>query len=161
MEQPPTNKLDGGTMITVGEAKRIAKDWVEAEAPNTPNFRGAFLSGSVIWKDDEDLLLPGSDVDLKIIIDIDPDDSVFEGRLGQKNQYYKGITIETTTSSFQDFSTPEKVLADFAYASHFSVTNILSDPSGKLSKIQKSVEEQFAQKQWVVKRIEGAKEFAQ
>ena len=30
-------------MITVREAKRIAKDWVEAEAPNIPHFRGAFL----------------------------------------------------------------------------------------------------------------------
>ena len=31
-------------MITVREAKRIAQEWVEAEAPNIPQFRGAFLA---------------------------------------------------------------------------------------------------------------------
>ena len=45
---------NGGIMITVREAKRIAQDWVEAEAPNIPNFRGAFLIGSILWKDDDD-----------------------------------------------------------------------------------------------------------
>ena len=146
-------------MITVREAKQIAKEWVEAEAPNIPNFRGAFLTGSLLWKKEHDLFPPSSDVDLKLIVDLDPDDPIFTGELRQKNQSFKGITLETTASSFQNFSTPERVLADFVYASHFSVTNFLSDPSGKLSEIQKAVAAQFARKQWVKSRISGAKEF--
>ena len=149
----------GGIMITVREAKQIAKDWVEAEAPNIPDFRGAFLTGSILWKKDDDPFPPSSDVDLKLIVDLDPNDPIFNGELRQKNQSFKGITLETTASSFQDFSTPERVLADFVDASHFSVTNFLSDPSGKLSEIQKAVAAQFAQKQWVIKRIKGARDF--
>jgi hypothetical protein len=146
-------------MITVREAKQIAKDWVEAEAPNIPNFRGAFLTGSILWKKDTDSFPPTSDVDLTFVVDINPDDPIFRGRLAQKNQSFKGIILETTASSFEKFRTPEQVLADFAYAGHFSVTNFLLDPSGKLSEIQKVITAQFAQKQWVVKRIEGARDF--
>ena len=146
-------------MTTVREAKQIAKDWVEAEAPNIPNFRGAFLTGSILWKEDADPFPSTSDVDLVIVVDNNPDDPIFRGRLAQKNQLFKGIILETAASTFEKFSTPEQVLADFAYASHFSVTNFLFDPSGKLSEIQKVVRAHFAQKQWVVKRIEGARDF--
>jgi hypothetical protein len=52
---------------------------------------------------------------------------------------------------------PESILADFRFACHFSVPNILSDPSGELSKTQNSVAAQYAKKRWVTKRIEGAR----
>jgi hypothetical protein len=94
-----------------------------------------------------------------IIVDIEPNDPIFSGKLRQRNQVFKGITLETTSSSFQDFSTPEQVLANFAYASHFSATDFLSDPSGELSRIQVAVAAQFARKKWVIKRIEGARDF--
>jgi hypothetical protein len=147
-------------MITVREAKRIAKDWVEAEAPSIPNFRGAFLVGSILWKNDDDPLPAASDVDLKVVVDIDPHDPIFDGELRHRNLSFKGITLEPTLSPFQGFCTPEQILADHRYAAHFSIPNIVSDPSGELSKIQKIVEEQFARNKWVVKRIEGARDFA-
>ena len=146
-------------MITVREAKRIAQDWVETKTPSIPNFRGAFLTGSINWKNDDEPLPPASDVDLKIVVDIDPQDQIFEEELRHKNQSVNGITLEPTFNSIQDFSSPEQVLADFRYAAHFTVPNILSDPTGELTKIQKTVAKQFAQKQWVVKRIEGARDF--
>jgi hypothetical protein len=146
-------------MITVREAKQIAKDWVEAESPNIPNFWGAFLTGSILWKNEADPLPSASDVDLKILVDIDPQDLIFERTLRHQNLSLKGITLEPTFNSFQDFSSPEHVLADYRYAAHFTVPNILSDPSGELIKIQKAVARQFAQKLWVVKRIEGARDF--
>jgi len=146
-------------MITVREAKRIAKDWVEAESTSIPNFRGAFLTGSINWKNDEDPLPPASDVDLKVIVDIDSHDPIFEGDLRHQNLSLEGITLEPTFNSIQDFSSPEQVLADYRYAAHFTVPNILSDPSGELTRIQKTVAEQFAMKKWVVKRIDKARDF--
>ncbi len=146
-------------MITVREAKHIAKDWVEAEAPNIPNFRGAFLTGSINWKNDDDPLPPASDVDLKVVVDRDPDDPIFEDKLRHQNQSINGITLEPTFNSFQDFSSPEQILADHRYAAHFSIPNILSDPTGELTKTQKAVAAKFTNKQWVIKRIKGARDF--
>ena len=147
-------------IITVREARRVAKDWVEAEAPNIPNFRGAFLSGSVIWKGNDEPQPPTSDVDLKVVVDMVDPEAIEQQGLIQKYRSYKGILLETTYSPFQRFSSPEKVLADFAYAAHFTRPNIISDPSGDLSKIHKEVSEQFARKKWVIKRIEGERDTA-
>ena len=147
-------------MIKVSEAKRIAKDWVEAEAPNIPNFRAAFLNGSILWKDDHELQPETSDVDLKILMDVDEPEWIHEHGLIQQKRAYKGIILETTFSPFKEFSTPERVLADFVWAAQFSVPNILSDPSGELSVLQKTVAAQFARKKWVIKRIEGARNYA-
>lgn len=147
-------------MTTVQEAKRIAKDWVEVEAPNIPNFRGAFLSGSVIWKDDDEPQPVTSDVDVKILVYIDDPKRIEEQGLIQQYRSYEGITLETTYSPFQRFSSPESVLADFGYAAHFTRSNILSDSTGNLTKIQKAVTAQFAYKKWVIKRIEGTRDIA-
>jgi hypothetical protein len=147
-------------MTTVREAKRIAQDWIDEESDNIPNFRGSFLVGSILWKNDDEPLPATSDVDLKTVVDIDDPKLIEEKGLRHQIHSTKGITLETTFSPFQGFSTPERVLADHRYASHFSIPNILSDPSGELSKVQKAVAEQYAQKKWVVKRIEGARDSA-
>ena len=147
-------------MITVREAKRIAKNWVEAEAPNIPSFHGAFLNGSILWKNDDEPLPTTSDVDIAILVDIDNPELLNEQGLTQQYRSYKGIILETTFSPFQEFSTPDRILANHYYTNNFTVQNILSDPSGQLTKIQKTVAEQYAQKKWVTKRIEGARDFA-
>jgi hypothetical protein len=146
-------------MITVGEAKRIAKDWVEAEANNIPNFQGAFLSGSVIWKNNDDQFPTASDLDIKILVEFKPGDPIFERDLRHRNISFKGITLEPTFSPFEDFCTAEKILANYGYAAHFTVPNILLDPSGELTQIHEAVVRQFPQKKWVIKRIEGARDF--
>jgi hypothetical protein len=58
-------------MITVQEAKRIAQNWVEAKALTIPNFQGAFTIGSVNWKNEGSPFPPASDVDVRIVLDID------------------------------------------------------------------------------------------
>jgi len=144
-------------MVTIREAKRIAQDWVETEAASIPNFRGAFLTGSINWKKDDDPFPSVSDVDLKTLVDNDDPDSLNEQGLIQQYRSYKGIALETTYSPLQGFSSPETDLADYRYAAHFTVPNILSDPTGELIKIQKTIAEQFARKKWVTKRIDGAR----
>jgi hypothetical protein len=147
-------------MITVGEAKQIAKDWVEAEAPNIPNFHGAFLNGSILWKKNDEPLPLTSDVDIAILVDIDNPKLLNEQGLTQQYRSYKGIILETTFSPFREFGTPDRILANHYYTSNFTLPNILSDRSGQLTKIQKTVAEQYTQKKWVTKRIEGARDSA-
>jgi hypothetical protein len=147
-------------MITVRETKRIAKDWVEAEAPNIPNFRGAFLIGSILWKNGNEPQPKTSDVVVRIVVDIDPPTLMSMTELGQEHQIFKGITIDSGFNSIQGINTPEQILTNQNWACNFSVPNILSDPSGQLSKIQKAVSMQFPKKKWGVRRIEEARGIA-
>jgi hypothetical protein len=146
-------------MITVRDAMRIAKEWVEAEAPNIPNFQGAFLNGSILWKNDDEPQPETSDVDVKILVDLDDPKLLSEQGLKQKYKSYKGILLDTTFSLFQEFSTPEQILANYHYGANFTFPNILSDPSGALSKIQKVVASKYEQRKWVTKRVEGARDY--
>jgi hypothetical protein len=148
-------------MIAVGEAKRIAKEWVEAEAPNISNFQGAFLVGSLNFRKQDEPLPPTSDVDVRIVVDFDNRELIYKQGLVQQILMVRGIKLDTGFDPIQEFITPEQVLSNFIYASNFSVPNILSDPTGKLTKLQKAVAEQFASKKWVTKRIEGASGLAQ
>lgn len=97
-------------MITVRGAKRIAKDWVEAQAPIIPNFRAAFLNGSILWKNDDEPQPNTSDVDLKIVMDVDDPEWIHEHGLIQRKRTYRGIILETTFSPFEEFSKPNKSL---------------------------------------------------
>ena len=145
-------------MITVREAKHIAQDWVEAEAPKIPKFRGAFLIGSLNFRNEEESLPPTSDVDVRIVVDIEDPELIYEQGLEQQILTVQGITLDVGFDPIQYFSQAEKVLADFRFACHFSVPNILSDTSGDLSKIQKTVAVQYPRKKWVRTRIEGVRD---
>jgi len=145
-------------MITVSEAKRIAQEWVETEAPSIPNFQGAFLVGSLNFKNEDEPLHLTSDVDIRIVVDIDDPELIYEQGLEQQFLTVQGITLDIGFNSYQDFRQAEKVLADFRFACHFSVPNILSDPSEQLSKIQKAVAAQYPRKKWVRTRIEGVRD---
>jgi len=57
--------------MMVREAREIASDWVENEGCRVPGFSGAFFAGSVNFKAPHDVLSPGSDVDVFIIVDAD------------------------------------------------------------------------------------------
>ena len=99
-------------MVTVGEAKQIAKDWIEAQAPNIPNFRGAFLTGSINWKTETDPLPSASDVDLKIVVDIDPKDPIFE--LSRRALYSAQMSCSFDMPGFEKTYKSEELQKDLA-----------------------------------------------
>jgi hypothetical protein len=99
-------------------------------------------------------------VDVRIVVDIDPSTLTSMTELGQKHYVFKEITIDSGFNSILKTNTPEQILANYYYASSFSVPNILTDPSGQLFKIQQAVSKQFPKVKWVIKRINGMKELA-
>ena len=144
-------------MVTAGKARRIARDWVEQEASKTPGFQGAFLVGSINWRPDDELLPPTSDVDVRIVVDADDREQIAAQGLRQQIRSVQGVTLDLGFDPIQQFGTPEQVLGSPFRACHFSVPNVLSDPSGHLTKIQKTVEMHYAQRKWLTKRVEQAK----
>jgi hypothetical protein len=55
--------------MKVGEAKRVARDWIATEAAALPGFVGAVFHGSVNWLADDEELPPASDLDVMAVFD--------------------------------------------------------------------------------------------
>ena len=57
---------------------------------------------------------------------------------------YKGIVFDPWYDKLTESFSPEALLCNFIMAHHVSVPNILSDPTGNLTTIQKAVSKEYA-----------------
>ena len=147
--------------MTVKNAKEIAQEWVEKRAADFPDFFGAFYVGSINHMKDEDPFPSTSDVDLRIVLDreLPPSLMTVTGDLRQKKIPYKGVILEPLYRSKNAFLEGESFVGKpWAYA--FTVPNVILDPTGQLARIQLEVSKHFAEKKWILKRCENAKDNA-
>ncbi len=141
--------------MKVREVKEIAEQWVSEHAAKIPGFAGAFYTGSITSLPDQEDYNTSSDVDVHIVIDGEkPEDAK------QVKFIYKGIILETIYDSIQQYQAPDQLLASPLWAFHFRVPNIISDPSGQLTALQKAVARDFTKRQWVEKRCQSELQYA-
>lgn len=139
--------------MLVKEAKAIAREWALEEASKTPGFYGAYLIGSALWKPEDQPLPPESDIDIKVVVEGD------ERPQSYTKSVYKGVLIEVSYALSKDYQTPETMLGSYPFAKHFTVQNILADPSGKLTEVQAVVARDYTKRKWAQKRCENALEW--
>ncbi|GEM_PF-4037922 len=137
--------------MNVKDAKVIMKEWVDTHAQTNDDFRGAFYIGSINWMEDEYEIPPSSDVDIKIVLDGG------KPELGLNTFRYRDVLVDITYVGSEELGTAEDILQDFALACHFSTDCIISDPTGKLRQLQYTVSQQYAKRDWVIKRCELAR----
>jgi len=138
--------------MIVKYAKDVARQWVLEQTSDLPGFVGAYLAGSVNWLPDEAPLPVTSDVDLMVVL-ADPDPPGKPGKF-----IYRGVMLEVTYLSADRMGSSEQILADYHLASSFSRPGIISDPSGRLTKLQAEVSRAYAQRPWVRRRAEQARD---
>jgi len=136
--------------MEMGAVRAIARQWVDEEVGSRPDFRGAYLAGSITALPDDAPLPAASDVDIKVILD-GPD---VPGE-PQKCRY-RDIVLDISYGSSKDVMSPEAVLGSYFTAVHFTHPCIVSDPSGDLAAIQTVVEREYARREWVRRRCEDA-----
>ena len=133
-------------MISVKDAKAVARQWVMEEATKIPGFYGACYAGSTNWLPDDTALPIGSDVDIWVVlVDSNPPD-----KLGKFS--YREVMLEVTYLSKAQLQSPELILGDYHLAGSFRRPNIILDPSGQLSQLQAAVAKGYTKRQWVYKR---------
>ena len=139
--------------MRVDEAKWIARQWVAkwrtTESATDAGFLGAFFHGSVNgWA--ADALVPvGSDVDVMLVFATAP--PVKPGKF-----IYRDLLLEVSTLPWDALGSPEHLLGRYNLAGSFSVPSIIADPTGELTRLNRVVIEQFAQRRWVVRRLADA-----
>lgn len=136
--------------MNVGEAKEIARDWVNREGSQTPGFLGALFAGSNNWRADDEVMPSTSDLDIMIWADTE-NRSSFKKKIAD-------LVLEVAFFPHSRFAQePEAILSDFRYACHFAVPNtIIADRTGHLTKLQNAVTKEYARRRWVEKRCEHA-----
>lgn len=136
--------------MKVKDVKAIARQWVIEIGIKTSDFFGAYLTGSINHFSDDAKFPVSSDVDIAIILSR-PDPNKKPTKF-----LYRNVIIEVSYTPIEEIGSPEQVLGNYHRAGAFRTPNIISDPTGQLTKLQKAVARDFANRSWVRKRCEDA-----
>ena len=138
--------------MLVKDAKEVARQWVTENAGEIPGFYGAFLHGSINWLPDEAVLAAGSDVDVMVVL-AERTPPAKPGKL-----VYRDVLLEVSYLSSDQLQSPERVLGAHHLAGSFRKPGLLLDPTGELARLQAAVAAEYAQRRWVRKRCESARD---
>jgi len=138
--------------MLVKEAKETARRWVMEAGMQIPRLWGAFLHGSINWLADDAAFPAESDVDIMLVLD--------ETNPGLKlgKFLYQDLLLEVSYLPKGEIQSAERVLGLYHLAGSLRAPNILFDPWGELTRIHKTVAEEFAKRRWVEQRCRHALE---
>lgn len=137
--------------MIVKDAKDVARQWVIKEASKAPGFFGALYAGSTNWFSDEAVFPSTSDVDVWVVL-ADPDPPAKPEKF-----ICRDVILEVSYLPNDQLLSSDQILGDYHMAGSFRTPSIIADPSGRLTKLQAAVSKDFANRQWVYKRCEHAK----
>ncbi len=129
------------------EAKRIATQWVAERAAHLPGFYGAYLAGGINRVPDDETFPPYLDVDVHVILD-----RVNESGQRQDIYLYHGVLIESYYVDRAGYQSWEMVASHPLEAQSFNSPCVISDLTGSLTTIQKTVAQNFSRRKWVEER---------
>lgn len=135
--------------MLVHEAKALARQWVLHEGEKLPGFAGAFYHGSTNWLVDDAVLPATSDLDIMLVF-ADPPPT----KLGKF--VYNGVILEVSYLASSELASPEAVLSTSHLAGSFQGPSIIADPTGELTLLHQAVSQNYAKKEWVIKRCANA-----
>ncbi|GAC1357661.1 MAG: hypothetical protein NVSMB42_16750 [Herpetosiphon sp.] len=138
--------------MQVKDAKAVARLWVLEEATRMRGYRGAFYHGSINWLADDDDLPVTSDVDIMVVlVDVIP-----QHKLGKF--MYCSVMLEVSYVSQDLLRSAAVILGQSHLAGSFRRPSVIDDPSGELTDVQVGVAKEYAQRRWVRKRCEHARD---
>jgi hypothetical protein len=138
--------------MRVGAARTAAAEWVMQHASREDGFRGAYFSGSTIGLPEDAELSAASDIDVVIVT------AQAEPPLKLGKFVYHGTLLEATYLSWNQLASVEGVLTSYHLAGSFRVDTIIADPTGHLRRLQTQVSSHFAERVWVRRRCENARQ---
>jgi hypothetical protein len=136
--------------MRVSEVIALAGKWVEQTGSGFPGFRGAYLAGSINELSEDEAFPLFKDVDVYVVLE-DP----AQVAVPQAKFLYEGVLLEYVCKSVQEHS-PEEVLASMS-AETLARGRIVSDPTGFLGPLQRTVAADYARPEWIAARVERHK----
>lgn len=137
--------------MIVEHARDLARRWVVEEAQGMPGFAGAYFAGSTLDLPGAAVQPATSDLDVMVVLD-DSDPPVKPGKV-----IYRDVVLDVSYLPRDLLRSPELVLGHYHLAGSFAAPSVILDPSGWLTELQVAVAEDFAERRWVSKRCEHAR----
>lgn len=143
-------------VLTVADAKAMARRWVREIAPSMEGLVAAHLTGGITSLPDQAPFPPGKDIDLHLVVDacspaLAPAPGAFFPIVEVD---LAGIPLEAGIKGAGDYADPESVLSNPEIASHLTTDTILFDPLGILAGLMPVVRRDYARREWVRARLQ-------
>ncbi len=138
--------------MRVGVAREAAIDWVVQHGSRQEGFRGAYFSGSTVGVAPDAELPSGSDVDVVVVTTLDEPPQ----KLGKF--VYRDALLEVTFLPLRQVAFAQDVLGSYHLAGSFREDTIIADVTGDLRVVQGTVSRHFAERMWVRRRCENARQ---
>jgi hypothetical protein len=138
--------------MRAGQARDIARQWVNDEGAALPGFRGALWHGSIITMPDDAELAASSDIDLVLVVD-DPAAQPALGKIVRQ-----GLLLDVSFVAADDLRDTDALLANHSLANTFHNPELLADPDGALAAVQAAMAAGFARREWVEQRCASARD---
>ncbi|NAZ74512.1 hypothetical protein GTQ99_03615 [Kineococcus sp. T13] len=135
-------------MTTAGSARRTAARHAAGAAAADPRVTGAFLTGSVLAAADGDVLGPGSDVDVVLVVD------AARAPRGPGKSRVDGVLLDVSCLRAADLADVAAVRRTHWLAPSFAGPEPLLDPAGALARVRAAVAPTFADPPDVLARCE-------
>ncbi len=149
---PASNETSA--VLPVREVVEIVREWVELHARHLPNFEGAYLWAGIT------ALAPNApfplyrDVDVVVVLPEGVQDDTVE-------VFYRGIMLEVISIDLKAHQDAEAILANPSHGPNMATTQILSDPTGDLTPLQRKVAAEYGQRRWIEARCAKEKTSAE
>ena len=141
--------------MDAAQAKRTARDWIEASLWQWPGLRGAHLVGGITSMPDDAPFPPYKDVDVHLVFaEGSPALDIAGPFLNVLEVVHGGLTIEAGIKSLAEYRSADAVLANPEIAHHLTVESLLYDPDGLLRDLQAEVRRGYPRRRWVLARLE-------
>ncbi len=136
--------------MLVGDARATAVDWVQRFAAQTPDFRGAFFTGSTTAMPLDVELPASSDVDVAVVLDA----PWAPPKLGKFS--FADALLEVTHLPWDQLQSIDDVARTYYLAPSFSSDQIIADPTGHLGLLRDHIAPSFAEPASVDRRCANA-----
>jgi hypothetical protein len=140
--------MDPQIMLSISQAKTIARQWLAEHATSQAGFVGALVHGSAAYLAEDATLAATSDLDILIILD----GALPAQKVGKLR--YQNLVLEVSPVAYAEVATPAQILASSHYAGSFRAGAILADPTDQLYSLCQIVAANFTKRSWVQRRCE-------
>jgi hypothetical protein len=141
--------------MNAAQARRAARDWVNANAPGWPGLLAAHLVGGITTMPPDAPVPPSKDVDVHLIFE--PGSPIFAQTgpfMPILEEHAGGVAIEAGLRTADEYASVDAILANPEIAHHLTTDAVLYDPTGWLRALQPAIRRGYAEPRWVRARID-------
>ncbi len=141
---------DSSAVLPVREVVAIVQEWVDLHARHLPDFAGAYLWAGITALPPDAPFPLYRDVDVVVVLPEGAQDDTVE-------VFYRDVMLEVISLDLKAHQDAEAILSNPSHGPNMATTQILADPTGILTPLQRKVAADYGRRRWILARCEKEK----